>query len=115
MALLFADEDFPFPAVLVLRSLGHDVMTTDEAGLADVGTPDPDILAEATRLGRGVLTMNRRDFIDLHAVDPIHAGIVVCTRDADVVALAGRIHLAILTQTTLGGQLIRINRPNRAP
>ena len=58
MALLFADEDFPFPAVEVLRSHGHDVLTTLEAGLAGLGTNDSEILAVATRLGRTVLTNN---------------------------------------------------------
>jgi L-serine deaminase len=44
MADLFADEDFPFPAVRELRAHGHDVVTTVEAGLAGVGTEDADIL-----------------------------------------------------------------------
>ena len=74
MAQLFADEDFPWPAVAVLRGLGHDVLTTREAGLASVKTPDAVILAEATRLGRAVLTMNRRHYIALHTVGHIGAG-----------------------------------------
>ena len=101
MAALFADEDFPFPAVRTLRALGHDVLTTLEAGLAGVGTDDPDIRAEATRLGRAVLTINRRDYISLHRADPAHAGIVVCTRDDDTMALAGRIHAPRSGRATL--------------
>lgn len=112
MALLFADEDFPFPAVTVLRALGHDVLTTLEAGLAGVGTDDEDILAEATRLGRTVLTMNRRDFIALHAADPNHAGIVVCKRDPDTDALAARIHAALAACPAPAGQLLRVVKPN---
>jgi hypothetical protein len=111
MAILFADEDFPFPAVQELRRLGHDVITTFEAGLAGVGTDDPVILAEAIALGRAVLTMNRRDYISLHRSDPKHAGIVVCTRDEDTNALASRIHAAISCMPTLSGQLIRVYRP----
>lgn len=112
MALLFADEDFPFPAVAVLRGLGHDVLTTPEAGLAGVGTGDAVILAEATRLRRTVLTLNRRHYIALHASNPEHAGIVVCKRDPDTDALAARIDAALATVTALDGQLLRVNRPN---
>jgi hypothetical protein len=115
MALLFADEDFPFPAVAVLRGLGHDVLTTPEAGLAGAGTPDVAILAESTRLGRAVLTMNRRDYIALHALDPNHAGVVICTRDPNTGALAARIDAALAAVTTLAGQLIRVQRPNPPP
>ncbi len=112
MALLFADEDFPLPTVERLRKLGHDVLTTHEAGLANIGTDDPEILAEATRLERAVMTMNRRDFIALHRRDPNHAGIVVCTRDSDTDALADRIHAAVSAVRELSGQLLRVNRPS---
>jgi hypothetical protein len=123
MAALFADEDFPFPAVRALRALGHDVLTTLEAGLAGVGTDDPEILAAATRLDRAVLTMNRRDYISLHRADPGHAGIIVCTCDDDTDALADRIHTQVSAlisvvgglfgNTPLAGQLVRVNRPNK--
>ena len=112
MAQLFADEDFPFPVVTLLRSLGHDVTTTAEAGLAGVGTSDADILHEASLQGRAVLTMNRRDFFALHRIDANHAGIIACTRDADSAGLATRIHLTISSTPTLSGQLLRVNRPN---
>jgi hypothetical protein len=32
MGRLYADEDFPFGAVQILRTLGHDVLTVQEAG-----------------------------------------------------------------------------------
>ncbi len=115
MALLFADEDFPFPVVVVLRGMGHDVLTTLEAGLAGVGTDDSVILAEATRLGRTVLTMNRRHYIALHTASPAHGGIVVCSRDHHSVALAGRIHNAVSVVPVLAGQLLRVNLPNTSP
>lgn len=113
MAKLFADEDFPLPVVERLRELGHDVLTTAEAGLAGVGTDDTDILAEATKDGRIVLTMNRRDFIALHNADANHSGIVVCTRDLDSDGLAKRIDDAIANASTLLGSLLRVNRPNK--
>lgn len=34
MARLYADEDFPLPIVEVLRQLGHDVRTVQEARAA---------------------------------------------------------------------------------
>ena len=49
-----------------LRALGHDVLTTQEAGNAGQTIPDHDVLDFATRDGRAVLTLNRRDFIRLH-------------------------------------------------
>lgn len=52
--LLYADEDFARPVVVILRALGHDVVTTQEDGFD--GTPDPGILARAHGLGRAVLT-----------------------------------------------------------
>lgn len=112
MASLFADEDFPFPVVERLRAAGHDVLTTFEAGFAGVGTDDEDILAEATRTGRAVLTMNRRDYIALHSADPNHGGIIVCTRDSDADALATRIGGAISNAGELSGLLLRVNRPS---
>ena len=35
MARLYSNENFPLPVVLELRRLGHDVVTTQEAGLAN--------------------------------------------------------------------------------
>ena len=40
-----------------------------------------------------------------------HCGIIVCTRDDDSVALAGRIHQALATLASLDGQLVRVIRP----
>ncbi len=47
MARLYADEDFPFPVVVGLRSLGHDVLTIQEDGKANRGIPDEDVLSVA--------------------------------------------------------------------
>lgn len=111
MARLYADEDFDHPVVHELRLLGHDVLTVQEAGRADQGVPDLDVLSAATALGRAVLTFNRRGSIRLHLRSAAHAGIVVCSRDPDVSAPAGRIDRAIPAVPDLSGQLIRVNRP----
>jgi hypothetical protein len=44
VARLFADENFPLPVVEELRVLGHDVVTIQEAGMAERGISDPDVL-----------------------------------------------------------------------
>jgi hypothetical protein len=111
MASLYADENFHFAAVEELRRLGHDVLTAQEAGQAGQKIPDPAVLAYVTRLGRAVLTHNRRHFIQLHKQTPVHGGIVVCTTDTDFLALAQRIHQALLTESPLDNKLVRVNKP----
>ncbi len=111
MSLLHTDENVPFALVKVLRTLGHDVLTALEAGRANQGISDPDVLAYAVSLGRAVLTNNRRHFHRLHRQFPNHAGIITFTDDPDTLALAQRIHNAITAVPTLTGMLIRIIRP----
>ncbi len=111
MARCYANENFPLPAVEILRHLGHDVLTTPESGRAGQAIPDADVLAFAVAEQRIVVTLNRRHFIRLHSTMPEHAGIVVCTFDPDFAALAQRIHTALEAQPQMAGQLIRVNRP----
>ena len=111
MAWLYADENFPYPVVLELRRLGHNVLTIQEAGKSGQKTPDETLLADATNEERSVLTHNRQDFIHLHNIHPQHAGIIVCTADLDFDGLAKRIDIAIQSHDALAGRLIRINRP----
>jgi len=110
---LYCDENFPLPVVVELRRLGHDVLTTDEAGKADQEIADYEVLSFATALDRPVLTINCWDFIRLHRLRADHAGIVACTIDLDFVGQASRIHEAIRDSASLSGQLIRVNRPAR--
>ena len=110
MARLYADENFPFPASEALRELGHDVLTVLEADNAEQAIPDDEVLAFATRDGRVVLTLNRKDFIGLHRESSAHAGIIVCTFDPDFGAQARRVHEVISEQPDLTGQLLRVNR-----
>jgi predicted nuclease of predicted toxin-antitoxin system len=109
MAKLYADEQFPLPVVELLRSLGHNVMTVQQAGNA--GGSDPEVLAFAVSNERAVLTQNRRDFIRLHFQESNHAGIIVCTEDRNIERLATRINEAIAALESLQGKLIRVNRP----
>jgi hypothetical protein len=112
MAALYSDENFPFPTVVALRALGHDVLTAHEDGRAGFGIPDPNVLARATTLGRAVLTHDRTDYFRLHRTTPVHAGIVACKEDLDYPALAARIHAAVSALPSRAGQLVRVNRPN---
>lgn len=83
MAQLYANENFPRQVVEILRQFGHDVLTVQEADNAGQGISDEDVLAFATRHRRAAITINRRDFIRLHAAQPNHNGIIVCTQDSD--------------------------------
>ncbi len=113
MARLYANENFPREVVEALRALGHDVLTTIEAGKANQRIPDEQVIAFATQDNRTVLTLNRREFIRLHSRQPDHAGIIVCTQDDDTTGQAMRIHDAISRVESLKGVLIRVNRPQR--
>ncbi len=62
MAKLYGDEDFSYSVVKELRLLGHDVVTAQESGQANLGIADSAVLAFANALDRAVLTFNRRDF-----------------------------------------------------
>jgi predicted nuclease of predicted toxin-antitoxin system len=112
MARLYADENFDHPVVDALRQLGHNVLTAQEGGQANQKTPDAEVLAFAIRANRAVISFNRRHFMQLHLRTPSHSGIIVCTRDPDVHALAARIDQQISTISSLANLLIRVNRPN---
>jgi hypothetical protein len=113
MARLYADECFSELVVEELRRLGHDVLMMKEAGRANQGIPDAEVLADAIRLGRAVITKNRWDFKGLHKKSPNHSGIIACTQDDDAVALATRIHQEILKYPSLDNQFINIYLPRK--
>ncbi|MEH2452723.1 DUF5615 family PIN-like protein [Nostoc sp.] len=50
-----------------LRQLGYDVLTSYEAGQANQGILNEDVLTFATQNERSVITLNRDDFITLHS------------------------------------------------
>ena len=110
MADLYANENFPLPAVEYLRALGHNVLTSQESGRANQRVSDDEVLRFATSENRAVVTLNRRDFIKLHRSINPHTGIVVCTQDPDFQALAVRIDREIRNHNSLSNQLIRITR-----
>ena len=111
MARLYANENFPLPAVEELRRLGHDVLTSYESGQAGQAVPDEDVLAFAVAEARILITLNRKHFVRLHQTHADHTGIIVCTFDPDFKALAQRVHAALVDQPQMAGRLVRINRP----
>jgi predicted nuclease of predicted toxin-antitoxin system len=111
MARFYTDEQFPFPVVKLLRSLGHDVLTVQEAGNADQGIPDDEVLAFAISQERSILTINRDDFIRLHRRNSDHFGIFVCTNNRNWEQFAACINEAVTAEGTLKGKLIRVIRP----
>jgi predicted nuclease of predicted toxin-antitoxin system len=113
MARLYADEQFPRIVVELLRNLGHDILTVQEAGKANQGISDEEVLAFAINENRAVLTINRSDFIQLHNSQPNHLGIIVCTEDLNRQRLTLGINEAILKAETLAKKLIRVNRPSK--
>ena len=110
--LFYADENFPLMVVVELRLLGHDVLTAFEDGKANQKIPDDKVVERASELGRAVLTINLKDFKKLHETDNNHAGIFICTFDADFVGQAQRIDDACQNCSEIDGQLIKIYRPS---
>ncbi len=43
MARLYADEQFPRTVSELLRTMGHDVLTVQEAGNNNLGIPDENV------------------------------------------------------------------------
>lgn len=112
MARFYSNENFPLTVVISLRQMGHDVLTSYEAGQANQRIPDEAVVAFATGLGRAVLTLNRRHFHAEHRRSPAHSGIVTCTMDADSKTLAQHIHDQVASLPSLKGLLIKVVRPN---
>ena len=78
-----------------LRRLGHDVLTSFEAGNANLAIPDEGVLALAAS-GSGFCSLIAGShFLRLHQRSVSHAGIVVCTYDRDFTRQARRIHDAL--------------------
>lgn len=52
MASFYTNENFPIRVVQHLREMGHDVLTSHEAGKANQRIPDHEVLAYAAELDR---------------------------------------------------------------
>jgi hypothetical protein len=112
MARFYSNENIPMQVVTELRRLGHDVLTSMDAGKANSGVPDVEVLAFAAAEGRILLTHNRRHFLRLHQHRTTdHAGIVICSVDPDFSGQAQRIDNAVAFESDTTSMLVRVNRP----
>jgi hypothetical protein len=117
MARFYANENIARQVarqvVEELRRLGHDVLTTAEAGKANASVQDEEVLRFASAAERFLLTHNRLHFRRLHAhPSGDHAGIVLCSVDSDFPRLARAIHDCITNTDQIRNCLLRVNRPS---
>jgi predicted nuclease of predicted toxin-antitoxin system len=111
MERLYVNENFPLPVVKLLRDFGHDVLTSADAGNANQQIPDEYVLQFTISENRILVTLNRRDFIQIHKTIPIHFGIIICTEDINFIGFANRIHTLLETNKGLfENQLLRVYR-----
>ena len=113
MFRFYANENLSSLLVNELRRLGHDVLTSYEAGNANQGIPDDRVLTTAIANDRCVITFNRDDFLILHRSGIEHGGIVVCKDDPDRLGLAQVLHDYLITQHSLHNRLIRVLKKNQ--
>lgn len=113
MARFYADENVDYDVVLALRSLGHDVLTAQEAGRANRRIPDNAVLTDAARMGRIMVTRNRDDFRRLHKAGQFHCGLVLCGYDPDPERQARLIDALIEGQTPGAPWLVKVFRGMR--
>jgi len=99
--------------VIELRRLGYDVLTSYEAGQANIGIPDEDVLDFATQQARCVITLNRDDFIALHRSGIPHQGMIICKADRDYIGQAQTLHAYLERIEELGNRLIRVKKQNQ--
>lgn len=111
MARFYSNENIPTGGGGI-APLGHDVLTSLEAGNANASVPDPEVLSFASSQQRILLTHNRRHFLQLNLRRTEgNYGIVLCTFDADFTSQANRIDAAVKALRDCADQPIRINRP----
>jgi hypothetical protein len=111
MARFYTNENIPLQVVTELRRLGHNVVTSLDAGMAKSAVPDAEVLAFAAANGRILLTHNRRHLLRLHQRSSAgHAGIVPRTFDPDFCRQAQRIDDAVRAEPEMASKLVRVNR-----
>ncbi len=64
----YSNENFALDMVYRLRDLGYRIKTSYDAGQANQGIPDDEVLNYATQNNFAVITFNRDDFIELHKI-----------------------------------------------
>ncbi|MEO0348935.1 MAG: DUF5615 family PIN-like protein [Cyanobacteria bacterium P01_A01_bin.15] len=113
MVDLYSNENFPIDMVVLLRNLGYNVLTSYDAGQANQGIPDADVLTYATQSNRVVITLNRQDFIQLYRSNINHNGIIICKDDRNYTHQVQTLHTYLETQTSLTNRRIRVLKQNQ--
>ncbi|MEB3123880.1 MAG: DUF5615 family PIN-like protein [Snowella sp.] len=113
MFRFYSNENLSFILVKELRDLGHNVLTSYEAGNANQRIPDERVLAEATMNNRCVVTFNRDDFLQLHRSGIEHSGIIIFKDDRDRLSQVLTLQKYLITQQTLQNRLIRVLKQNQ--
>ena len=110
MTRLYTNENIALGVVARLRELGHDVLTSHDAGRANQRIPDEKVLRDATGEDRALITHNYTDFRDIHRDGAVHAGIIAPTVDTDFTALATRIDEVLAQENPLPEKLVRVTK-----
>jgi hypothetical protein len=82
-----------------------------DAGNANQGIPDEDVLAFATSQNRAVITQNRKDFIRLHNQGLNQLGIVSCSKNLDWDSFSTEIARVLSIRDSIAGEVVRVTRP----
>jgi len=106
----YSNENFALEMVKMIRRLNHTVITSYDAGQANRGIPDREVLNYATSNNLAVITFNRDDFIELHKSNIQHSGIVICKADRDYQGQVNFLHQYLQSQNSLVDRLIRIKK-----
>jgi hypothetical protein len=109
----YADENLSYKLIGELRDFGYNVLRAYEAGNANQGIPDEQVLATATRLGRSVLTHNRQDFLGLHLSGVAHGGIIALKEDSDPFRICEFLDDHLTTEINLTNRFLRILARNQ--
>jgi hypothetical protein len=114
MVRFYSNENFAIDFVLILGGLGHDVLTSSEAGEANRRIPDDAVLQFAIDQDRVVITFNRDDFVALHRSGIDHQGIVVCKDDRDYAGQAAALQNWLDRDDVFKNRCLRIKKENRS-
>ena len=112
LARLYADEDSVAGCRGVLRRLGHDMLTVQEAGRADQGISDSLVLVDATNDKRAILTHNHAISNACIAKLKLHQGIISCTHDRPDRPACSTHQFCDRQVRKIDEQFIRIVRPS---
>lgn len=113
MIKFYSNENLPMDMVLELRQYGYDVLTSQEAGQANQGISDAEVLAFATQQQRVVITLNREDFIALHRSGISHSGMIICKTDRDYKGQIQILHTYLQQIKEMKNRLMRVKKQNQ--